>query len=142
MLRAVLAEIEPAAPSGLGAEVERLWYTQLEPAAVADGVPADVIDFLRTRMLRSCPTGLWSMGHGLLGCPDRTSALAALAAPLLVLYGENDDAWAPSIQDEMARRLGAQRVCIPGAAHSPAVEAPETIASTLTTFWNSVENTR
>ena len=141
-LRAVLAELEPAAPSGLGAEVERLWYTQLEPAAVADGVPADVIDFLRTRMLRSCPTGLRSMGRGLLGCPDRTSALATLGAPLLVIYGENDDAWAPSIQDDMAQRLRAQRVCIPGAAHSPAVEAPETVASTLTTFWNSVETSR
>jgi pimeloyl-ACP methyl ester carboxylesterase len=82
------------------------------------------------------------MGHGLLVCPDRTPALATLGAPLLVVYGENDDAWAPSIQDEMARQLSAQRVCIPGAAHSPAVEAPATVASTLTTFWNSVENTR
>jgi pimeloyl-ACP methyl ester carboxylesterase len=142
VLRAVLAELEPAVPGGLGAEVERLWNTQLGPAAVADGVPAEVIDFLRTRMLRSCPTGLWSMGHGLLGCPDRTSALATLAAPLLVVYGENDDAWAPSIQDDMAQRLGARRVCIPGAAHSPAVEAPESVAGILTTFWNSAEATR
>ena len=139
VLRAVLSGLEPASPDRLATEVRRLWDTQLEPAAIADGVPADVIDFLRTRMLRSCPTGLWSMGHGLLGCPDRTSALATLGAPLLVVYGENDDAWAPSVQDEMAQRLGAQRVCIPGAAHSPAVEAPETIAHTLTTFWNSVE---
>jgi len=142
VLRAVLSGLGPASPDRLAAEVKRLWDTQLEPAAIADGVPADVIDFLRTRMLRSCPTGLWSMGHGLLGCPDRTSALATLGAPLLVVYGENDDAWAPSIQDEMARRLDARRVCIPGAAHSPAVEAPETIASTLTAFWNSVENSR
>jgi pimeloyl-ACP methyl ester carboxylesterase len=142
LLRAVLAELEPAVPNGLGAAVQRLWYTQLEPAAVADGVPADIVDFLRTRMLRSCPTGLWSMGRGLLGCPDRTSALAALGAPLLVVYGENDDAWAPSIQDDMAQRLGARRVCIPGAAHSPAVEAPETVAGNLTAFWNSVETTR
>jgi pimeloyl-ACP methyl ester carboxylesterase len=141
VLRAVLAELEPAVPNGLGGEVERLWYTQLEPAAVADGVPADVIDFLRTRMLRSCPTGLWSMGRGLLGCPDRTAALAALGARLLVVYGENDDAWAPSIQNDMAQRLGAQRASIPGAAHSPAVEAPETAAGILTAFWNSVETT-
>ena len=142
VLRAVLAELEPVPPDGLAHEVKRLWDTQLEPAAIADGVPADVIDFLRTRMLSSCPTGLWSMGHGLLVCPDRTPALATLGAPLLVVYGENDDAWAPSIQDEMARQLSAQRVCIPGAAHSPAVEAPATVTSTLTTFWNSVENTR
>jgi pimeloyl-ACP methyl ester carboxylesterase len=139
VLRAILAELEPAVPGGLDAEVKRLWDTQLGPAAVADGVPAEVIDFLHTRMLRSCPTGLWSMGHGLLACPDRTPALATLRHPLLVVYGENDDAWAPSIQDDMAQRLGAQRVRIPGAAHSPAVEAPETVASTLTTFWNSVE---
>ena len=142
VLRAVLSQLEPAPPGGLAAEVRRIWDTQLEPAAIADGTPADVIDFLRTRMLRSCPTGLWSMGHGLLGCPDRTTALATLGAPLLVIYGENDDAWEPSVQDEMAHRLGAERVCIPGAAHSPAVEAPETVASALTMFWNSVEAAR
>ena len=141
VLRAVLSHLESVPPDGLGAEVKRIWDTQLEPAAVADSVPADIIDFLRTRMLSSCPTGLWSMAHVLLDCPDRTSALAAVGAPLLVVYGENDDAWAPSIQDEMAHRLGAQRVCIPGAGHSPAVEAPETVASTLTTFWNAVETT-
>jgi len=139
VLRAVLSQLEPAVPDGLGGEVKRIWDTQLEPAAIADGVPGDVIGFLRTRMLSSCPIGLWSMAHGLLDCPDRTPALAAMGAPLLVVYGENDDAWEPSIQDDMAHRLGAQRVCIPGAAHSPAVEAPETVASTLTTFWNSVE---
>jgi len=142
VLRAVLSQLEPAPPGGLAAEVRRIWDTQLEPAAIADGTPAEVIDFLRTRMLRSCPTGLWSMGHGLLGCPDRTTALATLGAPLLVIYGENDDAWEPSVQDEMAQRLGAERVCIPGAAHSPAVEAPETVASALTMFWNSVEAAR
>jgi pimeloyl-ACP methyl ester carboxylesterase len=42
----------------------------------------------------------------------------------------------------MARQLGAQRVCIPGAAHSPAVEAPETAASIMTAFWNAAETGR
>jgi hypothetical protein len=80
------------------------------------------------------------MGHYLLSCPDQTAALAALASTaILVLYGENDDAWAPSVQERMARRLGAERVCIPAAAHSPAIEAPETTASTLTSFWNAAE---
>jgi pimeloyl-ACP methyl ester carboxylesterase len=142
VLRAILAELEPSVPSGLRAEVKRLWDTQMEPAAVADGVPTEIVDFLRTRMLRSCPTGLWSMARGLLACPDRTPALAASGAPLLVVYGENDDAWAPSIQNDMAQRLGAERVCIPMAAHSPAMEAPETVASILTRFWNSVETSR
>lgn len=139
VLRGILAGLEPTPADGLAAEIKRLWDTQLEPAAVADGTPAEIIDFVRTRMLRSCPTGLRTMAQGLLACPDRTPDLAALKAPLLVIYGENDDAWEPTIQDDMAQRLGAQRVCIPGAAHSPAVEAPETAASILTGFWNSVE---
>jgi len=65
------------------------------------------------------------MAEALLTCPDRTPALAKLdAVPMMVLYGENDDAWDPAAQEDMAARLRAQRVCIPAAAHSPAVEAP------------------
>jgi pimeloyl-ACP methyl ester carboxylesterase len=140
ILRGVLAELAATDRRSLAAEVERIWRTQLEPEAVAGGVPAPVIDFLRTRMLSSSPVGLRSMGETLLGCPDRTGALArAGGPPLLVIYGEGDDAWDPATQEDMAARLGAQRVCIPAAAHSPAVEAPDTTASTLTSFWNSVE---
>jgi pimeloyl-ACP methyl ester carboxylesterase len=139
VLRAVLASLDSDAPGGLAAGVQRLWDTELEPAAVADGVPADIIGFLRARMLSSCPTGLATMAAELLACPDRTAEVAELDAPGLVLYGEGDDAWAPAIQDEMAERLGAHRVCIPGAAHSPAVEAPATTAGILTGFWNAAE---
>ncbi len=39
----------------------------------------------------------------------------------------------------MARRLGARRLCIPAAVHSPAVEAPATTASALTQFWDAAE---
>ena len=140
ILQDLLTELDGTGPEGLPAEVERIWKTRLEPEAVAGGVPAPIIDFLRTRLLRSSPVGLRSMGETLLGCPDRTEALAETAGvPLLVVYGENDDAWEPAAQEDMAARLGAQRVCIPAAAHSPAVEAPETTASILTSFWNSVE---
>jgi pimeloyl-ACP methyl ester carboxylesterase len=93
-------------------------------------------------MLASCPLGLRAMGQILLSCPDRTKGLRQAAGPLLVVYGEQDDAWAPAIQETMAAQLGAQRVCIPGATHSPAVDAPETTASTLTKFWNAAETRR
>ena len=140
MLTELLAELDGTGPAGLHAEIERIWQTRMEPEAVAGGVPAGIIDFLRTRLLRSSPTGLRAMGEALLSCPDRTPALADLSSvPLMVVYGENDDAWAPATQEDMAARLGAQRVCIPAAAHSPAVEAPETTASILTGFWNTVE---
>lgn len=139
-LQALLAELDGISPARLGAEVERIWQTRLEPEAVSGNVPPAIIDFLRTRLLSSSPTGLRAMAQTLLTCPDRTPALARLdSVPLMVLYGENDDAWDPAAQEDMAARLGAQRVCIPAAAHSPAVEAPETIASTLTSFWNATE---
>src|SRR5262249_57228071 len=39
LLRAVLAELEPAVPNGLGAAVQRLWYTPPEPAAAPPRLP-------------------------------------------------------------------------------------------------------
>jgi pimeloyl-ACP methyl ester carboxylesterase len=124
----------------LRATVARIWDEHLAPQARADGVPEPMIAFLHRRMMGNSPTGLVAMGRYLLACPDRTAELASLrAAPILVLYGENDDAWRPAVQERMARRLGAQRVCIPGAGHSPPVEAPETTASTLTAFWRTAE---
>jgi len=142
-LAAVLAGLRMVAPADLPGEIKRLWDTMLEPEARAEGVPAGIIGFLRSRMLSNCPVGLRAMAEILLSCPDRTSALAEKRpAPVLVVYGENDDAWSPEIQEEMAERLAAGRVCVPGAAHSPAVDAPETVASTLTSFWNAAESAR
>ena len=96
--------------------------------------------FLRERMLRNSPVGLLVMGQYLLAAPDRTAELARYDdAPVLVLYGEDDDKWEPAAQEEMAAELNAERVCIPGAAHSPAVDAPETTASALNVFWHAAE---
>ena len=139
-LRQVLAALEAVPETELAGLVKHIWEVELEPGAVADGTAPDVVEFLRTRMLGNCPLGLRVMARTLLTCPDRTKGLRqAAAGPLLVVYGEDDDAWAPAMQEAMAERLKAQRVCIPAAMHSPAVEAPETTASTLTKFWNAAE---
>jgi pimeloyl-ACP methyl ester carboxylesterase len=141
ILRSVLAVMEAAGDAALQATVAQIWQEHLEPEAVAAGVPGDVIAFLRERMMANSPAGLMAMGRFLLSCPDRTPELAALGTPpVLVLYGENDDAWSPAVQERTAMRLGAQRVCIPGAGHAPPVEAPETTASALTAFWLEAED--
>lgn len=125
------------------AELVRIsWQERHEPQARADGADEHVVAFLRERTLRSCPLSLIVHAQYLLSCPDRTSDLARLVNGGLsatVVYGENDDAWPPSVQGLMAQRLGVPRVCIPGAAHSPALEAPVTTASILTEFWNDAE---
>ena len=141
MLRGMLAMMDSAGAAGLRAAVAQIWREHLAPEATAAGVPDHVIAFLHERMMGNDPAGLVAMGRYLLACPDRTAELADLdGPPVLVLYGENDDAWQPAVQELMARRLGAQRVCIPGAGHSPPVEAPETTASALTAFWRQAED--
>lgn len=126
-------------PASLRAGIDGIWRDYLEPQAVADGVPAPVVSFLGKRMLSNDPNGLVGMARHLVSAPDRTAELARLGGPVLVLYGENDNSWSPEVQENMARRLDARRVCIPGAAHSPAVEAPATTAAALTQFWDAAE---
>lgn len=141
VLRAVVTPLRELTGPRLRTEVKRVWDLQLAPQALADGTPPQIIAFLRRRMLGSHPEGLTAMAEHLLDSPDRTAALASSAqAPILVLYGEYDDKWDPLVQEKMAERLRAQRVCIPGATHSPAVEAPETTSSALTKFWNAAES--
>jgi pimeloyl-ACP methyl ester carboxylesterase len=124
----------------LQAGVAEVWQAYLEPLAVAEGVTEPVLAFLAKRMKSNDPGALVLAARYLLSAPDRTPDLARLGQiPMLVLYGENDNAWSPAAQEDMARRLRARRVCIPGAAHSPAVEAPATTASALTTFWEAAE---
>lgn len=126
--------------AALGAGISQLWRAHLEPQAVAAGVPAPIVAFLAKRMLSNDPNGLVLMARHMLTAADRTAELAQLSQlPMLVIYGENDNSWSPAAQENMARRLGARRVCIPAAVHSPAVEAPATTASALTDFWDAAE---
>jgi pimeloyl-ACP methyl ester carboxylesterase len=91
--------------------------------------------FLRDRMLATSPRALIGMSHGLEGEPDRVEELRATGLPVLVVHGEDDDAWLPALQGEMAERLEAAYAVIPDAVHSPAVEQPEATAKALLSFF-------
>jgi pimeloyl-ACP methyl ester carboxylesterase len=138
-LRSILSMLGDASGAELAAKVGEITRGYLMPRAVADGVPAHIVAFLQERMLTSNPVGLATMARHLLTAEDRTDDLAGRGIPTFVLYGEDDNAWPAAEQEEMAARLGARRTCIPGAAHSPAVEAPATTAHALTGFWNATE---
>jgi pimeloyl-ACP methyl ester carboxylesterase len=126
--------------AALRAGITELWRAHLEPQAIAAGVPGHIVAFLGRRMLGNDPDGLVLMAAHMLAAPDRTAELARLdQLPMLVIYGEDDNSWSPAAQENMARRLGARRLCIPAAVHSPAVEAPATTASALTQFWDAAE---
>jgi pimeloyl-ACP methyl ester carboxylesterase len=133
-----MAALEPLlAAGGL-----RAVYDALEMIAAADpewvALPAEHKAFLRRRFLAGSAAGLKGMGDALRSEPDRTDALRATGLPLLVAYGEHDDAWPPAVQAEMAARLGADVVVVAGAVHSPAVQQPAVTAEALTAFFAGI----
>ena len=139
-LRSMLDSLNGAAAQDLKGKIAEIWHGVLKPQAIADGVPAPIIRFLGERMLANNPTGMATMATHLLSASDKTNDLAARDIPTFILYGETDNAWPPTAQEEMSTRLGAQRACIPGAAHNPNVEAPAMTAHALTEFWNAMES--
>ncbi|MDX6258254.1 MAG: hypothetical protein QOJ11_4588 [Frankiales bacterium] len=106
----------------------------------AEDLPAEIEAFRHRRFHASSATGLLVMGDALLAEPDRTDELRGTDVPLLVAYGNEDDAWPPAVQADAAERLRARHAVISGAVHSPAVEQPNATARVLLDFWASLED--
>jgi pimeloyl-ACP methyl ester carboxylesterase len=119
-----------------------VWERMVELSAGGEPSPEEIGAFMRARFFASSATGLLVMGDTLLAESDRTEHLRGTGIPLLVAYGEDDDAWPPAVQHEMAHRLGAEHAVIAGARHSPPVEQADATASVLLEFWASVEAAR
>ncbi|MFD9594850.1 alpha/beta fold hydrolase [Kitasatospora sp. NPDC059973] len=125
--------------------LEEIWQVlqQMEQQAEQTGGdrarrPApEVAEFLHRRWVANVPQALATTGAHLIAAPDRVAELAATAAalPALVLSGVRDYAWPVPEQTRMAERLGARRVVIEDAGHSPNAERPEATAEALLAFW-------
>ncbi len=138
---AQLAEVFAAALESM--PIEQVWDAKVAyDAAKGLHLPddANLAAFLRSRFVANDPRSLATFARQLTTAPDRTVELAAQATPVLVMYGEWDDAWLPAVQAEMAERLGAQRRVVPGSGHSPAAEAPDTTATLLGEFWAEADS--
>ena len=118
-------------------DLESIWAAkrQLEAEAGAEPPPPHIEDFLHRRFVANSPVGLLRLAEQLLSAEDQVDELAALDLPLLVAFGPDDDAWPPSAQEEMARRLGARVTVVHGAGHSPAADRPAETAAALVEFW-------
>jgi pimeloyl-ACP methyl ester carboxylesterase len=130
---AVLEPLRELAAKGIEPVVEAMDALNAVDARFL-ALDASTQGFLRDRMLASSPAALVGMSHGLEGEPDRVEQLRATGVPVLVLHGEDDDAWSPATQTEMAGRLGATHAVVADAVHSPAVEQPEATAKALLAF--------
>jgi len=118
-------------------DIESIWMAkrQLEAQTEAVPPPPDVEAWLHRRFVANDPVALLRMAEQLLTEEDRLDELATVDLPVLVVYGEADDAWPPVSQSAMARRLRARVQVITGAGHSPAAERPAETAAALLSFW-------
>ncbi len=147
----------PAAVSGTAADRVKLQLAALEQydmgtvqalresfaAAQGEEVPpVPIRDFLRHRFTSSNRLGLIEVSRELLSAADRTSRLRDTGIPVLVAYGERDDAWPLEEQRNMAQRLGAELAVIPDTGHSPAVDDPAATAELLVGFWFGTDGPR
>jgi len=123
-------------------DMETAWTAMRALDAGTDVVDADLsgtpdwqAEFLHRRWVNTAPEQLIATARQLMTEPDRVAELAAVPLPKLVLSGERDYAWPVEWLDEMAVRLGARRVVVKGAEHSPNAERPAETAAALIAFW-------
>jgi pimeloyl-ACP methyl ester carboxylesterase len=109
--------------------------------SLAQGEPVELdpeAEFHRQRSLATSTAQLIAAIDILADTTDVTPALAATGLPVLVAHGEHDDiAWPQSWQRRTAEQLGGRYAVLPGAAHSPNLEAPAATADLLADFWAS-----
>jgi pimeloyl-ACP methyl ester carboxylesterase len=97
----------------------------------------DIAEFLLRRFTSNDPMSLKAMTQALIDAPDRIDDVAALALPVWVGRGADDDSWAHDIQATMAKRLGTEIHVIADSAHSPAVENTQGLADAWLPFLTS-----
>jgi pimeloyl-ACP methyl ester carboxylesterase len=121
--------------------LEEIWRA-MQDMEVARGateqLSPEIAKFLHRRWLANVPAALTAMAQRLIAEEDRVDELAKLSVPKLVLSGERDYAWPVELQAQMALRLSAEHIVIPGAGHSPNAERPEGTAVSLSAFWSNV----
>ncbi|WP_037607920.1 alpha/beta fold hydrolase [Streptacidiphilus rugosus] len=121
--------------------LEEIWRAMQEMDQGSGGaaqLAPEIADFLHRRWLANVPAALTAMAEQLISEPDRVDELAGRSLPKLVVSGERDYAWPVELQAEMALRLSAEHIVIPGAGHSPNAERPGSTALSLSAFWSSV----
>ncbi len=94
----------------------------------------DIAAFLERRFVANDPASLRAMTQVLIHSPDRIDEIAALALPVWVGRGADDDAWPHDVQAAMATRLGTDIHVIEDSAHSPAIENTQGLADAWLPF--------
>lgn len=97
----------------------------------------EVRAFVERRWHANHPMHLRTVALVLLEQPALTDRLRAGldGVPVTVMWGELDDAWPREVQADMARRLDAPGVELPGLGHSPNAQDPVATVGALLRAW-------
>jgi len=122
------------------------------PEAVADGAMQrwfhegfhaehpEVVAHWRARVLACDPSGYIACCQAI-SAVDTTTRLPRIQVPTLVIAGEEDRVYPPSLARRMAERIrGAQLVVLEGCGHLSNLEQPERFNEALLAFLSKVEN--
>lgn len=120
-------------------DLATIWRIMHEMEEAEDAVPPPpaVAAFLEDRWHANSPVQLRELALHLLHAQDHTPRVrAALSgSPVVVMWGEHDDAWPVPDQARMARELGARAVELPGLGHSPNAQDPARTVEALLDAW-------
>jgi pimeloyl-ACP methyl ester carboxylesterase len=121
-------------------DLESIWVAKRQIEGQTEAAPPrpEIEDWMHRRFVANHPVSMLRIAEQLLTATDATDELAALDLPVLVMYGDRDDVWPPSLQAATAERLGATCVALPGLGHSPAADDPDATVRPLLEFWASV----
>ena len=103
-------------------------------------VSPDVIERIRTMILRTPVAGIVGALSAMRERPDSTSVLATLTGiPTLVVVGAEDVITPPAIAQSMASAIpGARLMEVPGAGHLPCIEQPVPTTRAILKFLQSL----
>ena len=104
------------------------------------GASAGRLRWLRHRWSKTSRSGLLGMLRVLAAEPDLVGRLAAIAVPVLVMFGQSDTVWPPATQIDMARRLTARLEIVGNAGHTPSEDQPHVTARKLLEFWKIADH--
>lgn len=99
-----------------------------------DGISPDLVERL-VEDLRKVPVVAWREMFGSLSEYDDTAELPALAAPVLLVWGDADQLVPRAMQDRLLHLLPRSELTVyAGVAHAPRWEQPERVATDLSSF--------
>jgi pimeloyl-ACP methyl ester carboxylesterase len=115
-----------------------LWV--YSPRAHADGTADRYIDETLVNPLAQGPEAFFATAHALLEWHGAADRLGSVDVPALVIVGDQDINCPPRHAREIASLLPkADLVVLPGEAHQPFQESPETWNEIVSGFWARVE---